>query len=166
MDDEETLTAYHEAGHAVVGFALGARIESVQLGGEADDFLPERFGDCMVNWGPVDPNCDWQRQREIMTILAGPVAEMIYRGEKLHPATFGPWQDDWRLAMQIASSLFRSALERTRMLELATAQMHKHMNSTLCWAAIAAVADELLAHEFLEEKQLAETLSFWIRKGE
>ena len=76
--EDQTATAWHEAGHAVVGFALGGKVESVQLGGEADDFLPERFGDCVVNWGPVLAGSDWQRQREVMTVLAGPVGEMLY----------------------------------------------------------------------------------------
>lgn len=163
MDDEETLTAYHEAGHAVIGYALGARIEAVRLGGEADDYLPERFGDCLVNWGPISPDCDWQRQREIMTILAGPVAEMIYRGEKLHPAAFEPWQDDWRLAFSLSQSIHPNPVRRTRWLEMMIVEMHQRMNDEICWAAIAAVADELLAHEALEEEQLYETLSFWIR---
>ena len=43
--DEETLTAYHESGHAVVAYALGGTIEGMQLGGEADDWLPERYGE-------------------------------------------------------------------------------------------------------------------------
>ena len=163
MDDEETLTAYHEAGHAVVGFALGARIESVNLGGEADDYLPERFGDCLVNWGPIDPAADWQRQREVLTILAGPVAEMIYRGEKLHPATFAPWQADWQQAF-VHSQFIPNPVKRTRFLESVIVQLHHWLNDETCWAAVAAVSDELLAHENLEEEQLADILGFWIRR--
>ena len=56
MDDEETLTAYHEAGHAVIGYALGGVVDSLQLGGEADDQLPRRFGECRIRWGRVDPH--------------------------------------------------------------------------------------------------------------
>ena len=162
MDDDETLTAYHEAGHAVVGFALGARIERVQLGGEADDHLPERFGDCLVNWGQVDPNCSWQQQRELMTMLAGPVAEMIYRGEMLHPAHFGPWQGDWQQAWEHCAISVPDPERRTRLLETLVVHLHRRMSDDGCWGAIAAVSDELLAHEYLDEDQLAGTLSFWI----
>tara|TARA_R110002073_G_scaffold2801_17_gene17973 strand:+ start:23888 stop:24085 length:198 start_codon:yes stop_codon:yes gene_type:complete len=49
-DDDETLTAYHEAGHVVVGYLLGAQIEEVRLDSMIDDDLPRRFGDCLVNW--------------------------------------------------------------------------------------------------------------------
>ncbi|WP_182864585.1 cell division protein FtsH [Stieleria mannarensis] len=163
MDDDETLTAYHEAGHAVVGFALGGEIESVGLYAEADEWLPERFGDCHVNWGRVDAHSDWQVQREVLTILAGPVAEMIYRGEKLHPATFAPWQHDWAWAWQRGERLMRDPQRRTQLLESVVVLLHHHLSEDLCWAAIAAVSDELLAHEYLDAEQLAETLSFWIR---
>jgi hypothetical protein len=163
VSDEETLTAYHEAGHAVIGYVLGGAIESVGLYAEADDWLPERFGDCHVNWGRVDATCDWQIQREVLTILAGPVAEMIYRGERLHPATFGPWQHDWDWAWERGAQLIADPRRRTRLLEAVVVWLHHHMQEDRCWAAIAAVTDELLAHEYLEADQLAETLSFWIR---
>lgn len=161
MDDDETLTAYHEAGHAVIGYALGGLIEAVNLGGEPDD-LPRRFGDCRVNWGPIDVASDWQLVRELLTILAGPVAEMIYRGERLHPAVFGPWQHDWRIALERSNVLRGDLRTRTRLLEQLIVELHDRMKSDQCWAAVAAVADELLAHEFLEADQLADTLAFWI----
>ena len=162
MDDEETLTAYHEAGHAVIGYLLGGRIESVCLGDDGDDELPRRFGDCRVNWGPVDPRADWQLQREILTLLAGPVAEMIYRGEKLHPAVFGPWTEDWRLAFERGAGIATDPRRRTRALEELIAHLHSRMKADPYWAAIAAVADQLLAHEFMEEDALSDTLAFWI----
>ena len=161
-DDEETLTAYHEAGHVVVGYAMGAKIERVQLGGEADDHLPDRCGDCLVNWGQVNPDCNRQRQCELMTMLAGPVAEMIYRGEMLHPAHFGPWQGDWQQAWEHCRSSVADPERRTRLLEQLIRELHARMSSDDCWAAIAAVADELLAHEYLEEEQLRGALEFWI----
>ncbi|NNE00112.1 MAG: cell division protein FtsH [Pirellulaceae bacterium] len=161
-DDDETLTAYHEAGHAVIGYALGARIERVQLGGEADDHLPERFGDCLVNWGMVHPDCTEQRQRELMTILAGPVAEMIYRGEPLHPAHYEPWQGDWQQAWDHCRDGVPDPIRRTGLLEQLIGQLHRRMSDDDCWAAVAAVADELLAHEFLDEEQLSDTLAFWL----
>ena len=162
--DDETLTAYHESGHAVVGYAMGGKIDSMQLWGEEDDYLPERFGDCRVNWGRVDAKADWQRQREIMTILAGPVAEMIYRGEELHPATYGPWQHDWDTAMSIASGMVRDPVKCTRLLEMIILELHKHLQKEPCWPAIASLADELGAHEMLVEEQVAEVLEFWLSR--
>ncbi len=163
MDDDETWTAYHEAGHAVIGYALGGTVDWLQLGGEADEWLPERFGDCRINWGKVDPICGWQLQRAILTILAGPVSEMVYRGEPLHPAHYGPWQDDWRRAWNASESLKSKPELRTRFLEQMITRLLTLIRSDECWAAIAAVADELLAHESLEAEQVEDILSFWLR---
>ena len=104
--DDETLTAYHESGHAVIAYALGGTIQGMQLGGEADDWLPARFGECRIQWGRVDPDLDWQRKREILTILAGPVVEMVYRDEPFHPAFYGPWKHDWEQAWRTATPMW------------------------------------------------------------
>jgi hypothetical protein len=164
MDESEALTAWHEAGHAVIGFALGGRVESVSLGGEANEWLPERFGDCVVNWGPVDATCNWQIQREIMTLLAGPVAEMMYLEEVRRLATVPEWQYDWEMAFRIAESFLPNADNRTVWLERLAEELHLRMERDSCRAAIAAVADELLAHEILEEDQLQATIGFWLRR--
>ncbi|GAA5508460.1 hypothetical protein Rcae01_03926 [Novipirellula caenicola] len=162
LNDDETLTAYHEAGHVVVGYLLGAQIDEVRLDSMIDDDLPRRFGDCLVNWGKVDAGCDWQRQRELMTILAGPVAEMIYRGERLHPAHFGPWQGDWQQACERSVGLFSHPAEQIRFLEQIIARLYRRMADDQWWAAIAAVADELLAHEALEHDDVATAVAFWL----
>ena len=51
---------------------------------------------------------------------------------------------------------------RSRALEVLIVRLHQWLGGEDCWAAIAAVADQLLAHEFVEEDELAETLTFWI----
>ena len=163
LDDDETLTAYHEAGHAVIAHVLGGSVDGLQLGGDIDDLLGDRFGDCRVIWGAVDPLCDWQRQREVLTLLAGPVAEMVYRGESLHPAGFGPWQDDWQRAWALCESFTPDSRSRIGFLERLLQQLSVEMQREPCWAAIAAIADELLAHESLDADQVAEILGFWIR---
>lgn len=165
-DSDEALTAYHEAGHAVIAYALGGTVHGVQLGGEADDWLPERFGECRIHWKGVSsrqPPTQWQRRREVLTILAGPVAEMIYSGQPYHPAYFGPAKSDWQLAWELVEPIVSSSAKRTRYLEEITSELYCRMQSDDLWAAIGAVADELLAHEFLERDQLSETLGFWMR---
>ncbi|OYP28216.1 hypothetical protein [Rhodopirellula sp. MGV] len=161
MDEEETWTAYHEAGHAVIGFLLGGTIESVGMYAEEDDWLPERFGDCHVNWGRVDPNANLQIEREVLTLLAGPVAEMIYREEDMHPADDPTWQHDWQLASQLCRRMFPDPYAREVFMTAALTVLKDQIWRDRCWAAIAAVADELLAHENLDADQLSDILRFW-----
>jgi hypothetical protein len=164
LDDDETRTAYHESGHAVIGYALGGHVASVQLGGESDEWLPDRFGDCRIEWGNFDPTVDWQRQREVLTILAGPVAEMVYRNEPLHPAHYGPWQHDWQHASTIAQHLVADAQKRDQMLEQLVLELHPQVKNEPCWSAIAALADELATHEYLDADQIEDVIGFWFRR--
>ena len=161
--DEETLTAYHESGHAVIGYALGGTVQGMQLGGDEDDCLPARFGDCRIHWGRVDPNLDWQRKREILTVLAGPVAEMVYREESYHPAVFGPWKHDWEQAWQTATPMWGDERQRMRGLEIIIVELKRRIQLEQVWAAVAALADELVAHEMLEEERVEDVLSFWFQ---
>lgn len=161
--DDEILTAYHESGHAVIAYALGGRIQGMQLGGDADEWLPARFGDCRIQWGRVDPNLDWQRKREILTILAGPVAEMVYRGESLHPACYAPWRHDWEQAWHTAVPIWADEERRMRGLENIVVELRQHVQMDRVWAAVAALADELAAHEMLEEDWIEDILGFWFR---
>jgi hypothetical protein len=164
LDDDATLTAYHESGHAVIAYALGGHIASVQLGGEADDWLPDRFGDCRIEWSRIDPAANWQRQREVLTVLAGPVAEAIYRDEPLHPAHYAPWQLDWQLAWRIGEQLVRDPAKRSHMLDALLGQLHRQVSGEPYWSAIAALADELAAHEYLDSDQIEEVVGFWFRR--
>jgi len=162
IDDDETVSAYHESGHAVVGYLLGGAVESVGLYAEADEYLPERFGDCHVNWGRVDPDCDWQVQREMLTILAGPVAEMIYTGEPRSIDSHPPWQHDWLWVLRRSRQIAAPPEQRAKLLANMVRYLKRHVAGETCWPAVAAVADELLAHERLDAEQLSETLGFWI----
>ena len=162
--DEQDLTCYHEAGHAVVGYLLGGKIDRIQLGGEPEENWPAQFGDCLIHWKNIIPNCSWQLQRELLTILAGPVAEMIYRGEQRHPAVFGPWQGDWAQAMARGAAFSADLQQRTQLLEMMIVELYGLLEQQRFWAAIAAVADELSAHEYLEQEQIADCLHFWLQR--
>lgn len=161
--DDETLTAYHESGHAVVAYALGGTVQGMQLGGEADDWLPVRFGECRIQWGRVDAGLDWQRKREILAILAGPVAEMVYRDEPFHPAFYGPWKHDWEQAWRTATAIWADEGHRMAALDKIMVELRRQVQVERVWAAIAALADELLTHELLEEECVEDILAFWLR---
>jgi len=71
QDDE--ATAYHEAGHAVVGLALRRPVREVSI-------LPDRIH---LGWCEFHKPGDWL-VREVLIALGGIVAEIRYFGD------FGP----------------------------------------------------------------------------
>ena len=44
-------------------------------------------------------------------------------------------------------------------------RLHRVVESEPCWSAIAALADELAAHEYLEADQIEDVIGFWFRSG-
>jgi len=91
------------------------------------------------------------------------VAEMIYSGERPHPALFGPWQADWSFAQRVASTWLPNEAKRAAFLQLVIARLHAVMSQDGCWAAIAALADELEAHEQVDAETVEEVVGFWLR---
>lgn len=165
-DDEDVNTAYHEAGHAIVGCALGAHIESVSLSqasmfDDTDDGLPCRFGDCIVNWGRVDPDHRWQQQRELLTILAGPVAEWIYRGEDADESIAASWTSDWEHSLACVQRLVAGHEQQMRLLRSTTSRLKQLVAAEPVWPAVAALADELMIGDPVEADRVAELVRFW-----
>jgi hypothetical protein len=153
-------TAYHEAGHVVLAIVLGARVSHATIEPDRDDG-PERYGDIRVLW----PTGKWTAQvfqkKLVLTALAGPVAEMIYTGEPLHPGFVAEWADDWQQAFESAALLVPNERQRLAWLEAQIRQLHSDLNARY-WPAIAALADELSAHETLEEEQIITALEPWL----
>ncbi|QEG43220.1 ATP-dependent metallopeptidase FtsH/Yme1/Tma family protein [Roseimaritima ulvae] len=156
----ETLTAYHEAGHVIMAACLGADVQSVTIEPDHDDG-PARYGDTRARW-PLGFPARELRRREIFVLLAGPVAEMIYRGEPLHPGFVPEWADDWRQAWALAEPLYRDPPARLKQLERLTRELYQMLRDDRRWAAIAALADELLAHETLDEEMIADVVAQWL----
>ncbi len=71
----DRITAYHEAGHAVVALALGRPVQRVSI-------LPtsDHLGRCEFRKPVVRPTDDWLEQ-EILIFLAGLAAEAKHTGD-------------------------------------------------------------------------------------
>jgi ATP-dependent Zn protease len=153
-------TAYHECGHALMAVRMGAVVQMLTLEPERDEG-PERFGEAQIYWRTWPKNAKEQAGKLVLIALAGPVAEMIYRGEPLHPGFVAEWADDWRRAWEAAEPL--AAAERTRLalLEETARQLHARLRRDQEWSALAALADALLAHETLEQEAIDEVLAAW-----
>lgn len=162
-DSDETLSAYHESGHAVIAAFLGGRVESVSIvpDTDSDGELPPRFGDTRIAWSKrwsLRERCE----RSVLVALAGPVAERIYREEPFHPGLVAEWAEDWRVAWEAAATLAPDERKRLRFLEATAIKLDEWLRRDAMWAAVAALADELSAHETLDGEQVAEVVATWL----
>lgn len=158
----EEDTAYHESGHAFLATYLGGRVRFITIEPDRDDDV-ERHGEVRIAWRRQGVTEREHCEREVLVALAGPVAEMVYRGETPHPATVAEWSDDWDRAWKAAEPLIPDRRRRLAFLEEATRKVYEVVEQDEAWAAIAALADELLAHETLEAAAIHEVLRFWMR---
>ncbi len=152
--------AYHEAGHAVFAALLGGRVVSATIERNAID-TPHFDGCVSVQWPSQQLSAHEQVRTEVLTALAGPVAEMIYRGEKLHPARVQEWANDWHTAMELTTGIVTDPLRRIALLEKLCQELFRLANDARIWQAIAEVADLLDTHETIDGEEVHETLDRW-----
>lgn len=156
------ISAYHEAGHAFAAIHVGARVRRVTIEPDRDDG-PQRYADIQVEW-PLDQFTARElHEKSVLVALAGPVAEMLYSGEPFHPGLVAEWAADWQLAWESATLLIRSERKRLAYLEQATVRLYRLLDREDHWAALAAIADNLLAHETLEGEEVEEIVGQWFR---
>ncbi len=141
---------------------LGGQVRSVTIDPDRDDG-PKRTGDIEVLWQHDRFTARQLQENLVWVALAGPVAEMIHRGEPLHPGFVAEWTSDWSLAWQAATALHANEKTRLTYLEKATVQLYRTLERDDHWAALAAVVDNLLAHETLEGEDVEEILAQWLR---
>ena len=155
--DTETLTAYHEAGHAIMAVSYGGRVIHVSIDPPDDDGL-KRFGESIVQWPPAAVKD--VEIAELKVSLAGPIAELIYDGSRAAIAECGEFAADWQQAV-VAASRLKPERGRDKFLAKMERQVWSFFEDQNVWAATCAVADQLLAHETIEHEQVADAWAFW-----
>ena len=159
MESVETLTAYHEAGHAVMAILMGGHVNRVSIEPPNDDG-PDRYGETITTWPMMS---DSQRfAYEICVSLAGPIAESLYSGCDERIETVAEWQMDWLTAFRSASKISTNSKTADKLLNDCQTKIRHHFDQANAWAAVAALADELLAHETIEHEQVEEVVAFWL----
>lgn len=136
---------------------LGGSVLSLTIEPDRDDG-PDRFGDVQVVWRRNGMTAKELQNKLVLVALAGPVAEMIYRGESLHPGFIAEWAHDWHQAWEAAEPILPDERKRLVFLEEATRQIYQLLRRDEHWTAIAMLADNLLAHETLEAEDVREIL--------
>ncbi|WP_010585729.1 M50 family metallopeptidase [Schlesneria paludicola] len=154
------LIAYHEAGHALIAHLLGGKVKQVTIDPDNDDG-PARQGDTQIRWRRPASEKEFA-QNVVQVCLAGPVAEMIYSGDPYHPGVVPEWAADWREAWSASAILFPNERQRLKYLEQVSVELYRRMQKDALWAALAALADHLLAHETLEGEDVEEIVAEWI----
>jgi len=155
------LSAYHESGHAFMALFVGARVRSITIDPDRDDG-PKRYADIQVEW-PVDNFTDKELcEKSVQVALAGPVAEMLHTGDPFHPGLVPEWADDWNVAWKSAESLFPDERKRLAYLEDTSIQLYRFLGRDDNWAALAAVVDNLLAHETMDGEDVEDILREWL----
>ncbi len=157
---EEEVTAFHEAGHAFAAIYLGATVRSISIDPDNDDG-PKRFGDTVVLWSRKKFTEREMQEKSAIVALAGPVAEMVYLERPVHPASVAEWQHDWDAAMQAIQHI-PQLQRRLAWLEKSTVDLYEIFRQDHHWAAIGALADNLLAHEILDREMIQEIMESWM----
>jgi hypothetical protein len=155
------LTAYHEAGHALMAMLLGGEVQLVTIEPDCDDG-PQRSGDTQVLWRRSRDGDKEFAKKAIQVSLAGPVAEMIYSGEPYHPGYVAEWAADWQEAWTEAARLHADERRRLTFLEQTSVDLYHRLKADDLWSPLAALADNLLAHETLEWEQVEEIVRDWL----
>lgn len=154
-DDDHARTIYHEAGHCVMAVASGARVERATIAPEEDGF----HGIVEIQWSSRSKRTD-----RIAVALAGPVAEMIFLGEPFHPGFVPEWAHDWKQAWAIVRTSTRSDRYCLQLLEQIVAKLYRVFRQDRWWAAIAAVADLLDAHDEIDHEEIVYEVENWINE--
>lgn len=155
------LIAYHEAGHALMALLLGGEVRLATIEPDNDDG-PDRQGDTQVVWRRSDVSDEDFAEISVQVSLAGPVAEMIYSGDPYHPGLVAEWAADWNDAWASAALLHQDERRRLEYLERVSIQLHRRLQQAELWAALASLADNLLAHDTLEGEQIENIVAEWL----
>ena len=155
------LTAYHEAGHALMAVLLGGRVTQVTIDPDNDDG-PRRYGDTQIRWRQSGLTDRQFAELSVQVSLAGPVAEMIFTWEPFHPGLVPQWAADWRDAWNSAALLHSRERPRMQYLEQVSMNLFRRLNEGVYWEALASLADNLLAHETLDAEQVEEIVREWL----
>lgn len=137
MSNDRILTAYHEAGHAVMALLMGRSIQKVSIIPS-----PNRLGSCTIKKGRAKQVQD-RLEAEILILLAGMAAEGRKSGRY-----------NAQGATQDLQAVEKLAMARSGNPRQATKLVHKMLDKTqhllakdATWTAVKVIADELIEHE-------------------
>lgn len=149
------LTAYHEAGHAVMAYILRIRLSEVTiiLG---EDYLGRFSHGTGRNIHPEwesDHKTRVELERRAMQILAGNVAEHLLTGKRHRAGSY----DDYHKVVNLLSYL-AGPEEIVKYVEWLWYRTKGMLGVDHWWLAIQRLAEELLKHHHLKSKRIREII--------
>ena len=151
-DDLDPVTAaYHEAGHAFLAHRLGGRVVAVTIEDEDGALM----GRTTVHWRDLD--APERRRCSGLVALAGPVAEVLWRGDIARLATLSAWRADWQEVQAALLAQVRGG-GPAALLQRWLVQVRRELDGPGGWEQLCRIADALAAHGTLDEDLLAEVL--------
>ena len=141
--DKNTLTAFHEAGHAVVAIAVGRNVKQVSIiaGGN-------KLGVCKMSKGRVKASND-VLEAELLILLAGMAAEARISGQYNVGGAAQDLRDAERLATMRAGNPRQTEKTMRRALDKVQNMISKPGN----WTAIKTIAKALLESESISGRE-------------
>jgi hypothetical protein len=143
--DAERLTAYHEAGHALMAHLCGQQITEVEIVGDAD-----HAGSVRSLSFPADPHDEEEAggehdaiERRLKCVLAGTVAEAIVSGRRGWDETC----EDLDIAVRLAMSLVDDCEDVVPFLDDLGSQIQDDLRAH--WDTIEVLVAELLQRKSL-----------------
>jgi hypothetical protein len=130
----DEITAYHEAGHAVMALALGRPVDCVSIRPSR-----EHLGICEFGKAVFRPSEDWL-EREILISLAGLAAEARHTGDYCWEAA----DRDRDFAADLALQRAGSERKAQRLLRRLLSKAEHILNQDANWETVERLAAELL----------------------
>jgi hypothetical protein len=156
-------TAYHEAGHAVVAYCLKSRIRHVSIISKA-----ESLGHILKGKSEDLSSCEWETtpkirrglEKSAMIDLGGSVATYLLtnRNDRIGP------RGDFQHAFDYLSYLTNDDDESSAYANWLWHRTKAMLRWRWHWAAVEALANELLEHRYIGGKRARQIISETIHK--
>jgi len=153
--DVERLTAFHEAGHALLAELCGQQLTEVEIVGDAEHAGSTRARRLAADAdeGPAPRAVRQDIECRLKCLLAGAVAESMVSGRRPFDDTSG----DLDLAVRLAMKLVDDCEDVLPLLEDIAAELEVELARR--WPALELLAGELLARKRLSGAEVRQLLA-------